>query len=669
MSKIINIIRRVSIKKRIILFTLLIVISIVGINAYRSINTFTEQLENNQKEDLIKEINLVNNILEEKIKGHGERAQILSQLSEVNDLIKDEFLLTNPLLEIMLNMELGGVSLRNRDMELVYSIGETDGLKSQTKLAESLKEVVLKNETAVYFMQNTLGVQMNSINSVVDEFDSVIGSVVVNEPMNISFVNEIAQNTGSVVQIYKEEDLMFVNEGKTSFDEKNLLDEDVVSKFKEDDLEYFIKPKIIDGNPYLIGYMSFKNHFNEPIAYLALIKEQTKIYETVTNVIKENIFISISMIILATLIILLIVESINKPLRNVISKIKQIEEGDLDIQLDTKYKDEVGSLTSSFGNMTSQLKNMITEIRNSSFSLNSSSDSIIEVSKFIDQSSNQVSSAIQQVAEGAEEQAKQTEDVNTQMQGLDKQLETIQNVGDEVKEYNKNMKQKTVEGQEKINLVTEQMKKIKKSIEEVANKIDNLEGITSEIDNITVIINNIAEQTNLLALNAAIEAARAGEAGRGFAVVADEIRSLAEESSNSAEQIRNLIKKVKEESNSVSQKMNIGNQQIEKGEDVVFLAKEAFDKIKDTINQVNEGVETFNHAIIKAHKDSKSIAANMIDIASISEETSASSEEVLSLSQEQNVLSADILNMAKNLSEISSKQRKLIERFVFEEDE
>ena len=68
-------------------------------------------------------------------------------------------------------------------------------------------------------------------------------------------------------------------------------------------------------------------------------------------------------------------------------------------------------------------------------------------------------------------------------------------------------------------------------------EIESLAAATQRIDGVLTLIQAIAEQTNLLALNATIEAARAGEAGRGFAVVAHEVKALAGQTAKATAEI------------------------------------------------------------------------------------------------------------------------------------
>ncbi|WP_282611258.1 methyl-accepting chemotaxis protein [Pelagibius sp. Alg239-R121] len=79
------------------------------------------------------------------------------------------------------------------------------------------------------------------------------------------------------------------------------------------------------------------------------------------------------------------------------------------------------------------------------------------------------------------------------------------------------------------------------------NKVEGLAAAADKIGEVIKLINDIAEQTNLLALNATIEAARAGEAGKGFAVVASEVKSLANQTAKATEEISGQIGAIQSE--------------------------------------------------------------------------------------------------------------------------
>lgn len=76
-------------------------------------------------------------------------------------------------------------------------------------------------------------------------------------------------------------------------------------------------------------------------------------------------------------------------------------------------------------------------------------------------------------------------------------------------------------------------------------KLDELQFAVTDISSIIQGINKVAEQTNLLALNATIESARAGDAGKGFAVVANEVKELAAQTHSMTEEISSKVQHIK----------------------------------------------------------------------------------------------------------------------------
>ncbi len=78
------------------------------------------------------------------------------------------------------------------------------------------------------------------------------------------------------------------------------------------------------------------------------------------------------------------------------------------------------------------------------------------------------------------------------------------------------------------------------AVEQAGKTGETVQGLAASADKIGEVlslITDIADQTNLLALNATIEAARAGDAGKGFAVVASEVKNLANQTARATEEI------------------------------------------------------------------------------------------------------------------------------------
>ena len=344
---------------------------------------------------------------------------------------------------------------------------------------------------------------------------------------------------------------------------------------------------------------------------------------------------------LVLLMILLISSRLTAPIKQLEKAASEVAEGNLDVTVSVKSRDETGQLAREFGRMVAQLKDYrgyIQEITDAldtmskgdmrihleyeyvgefapvkqallgiSDSLSKTLSLIDEIAAQVNSGAEQVSSAAQALAAGAAQQAASVEELSSMIARID-----------ESSRENARNAENTVAVFEKSN---QQFKSISSSVESLEGHMREISRSSSTIMGITRTIEDIAFQTNILALNAAIEAARAGAAGKGFAVVADEVRNLAAKSAEAVKQTAELLAKsnqtvelgasaVDEVSGSIQTVIELGNQT---NEAVIGMGKSAKEQA-EAVNQISEGLSQIS-AVVQTN-------------AATAEESSASSTEL-----------------------------------------
>jgi methyl-accepting chemotaxis protein len=318
--------------------------------------------------------------------------------------------------------------------------------------------------------------------------------------------------------------------------------------------------------------------------YLDNIEEEKAVINSeitsVVNRILRNLAIFV-IVILGVVVIpinLAIRQSIVKPLAEAIAVTKKVAEGDLNVEIDTSFNDELSELMKALKQMTDQLKDII--------------ENIVLGSNNIAAASQELSSSSQQMSQGASEQATSVEQVSSSME-----------------EMVANIQQNTSNSQETEKIASKASVSIQDGNESVTIAVQTMNDVADKIK----IINDIAFQTNILALNAAVEAARAGEHGKGFAVVASEVRKLAERSKVAADEIEVFTK------DGVDVSIKAGEQLSDLVPEIEKTAKLVQEIAAASIEQ-NSGADQINNAVQQMNQVTQQNAATSEEIASSSEE-------------------------------------------------
>ncbi|WP_409075754.1 methyl-accepting chemotaxis protein [Pantoea sp. C3] len=229
-------------------------------------------------------------------------------------------------------------------------------------------------------------------------------------------------------------------------------------------------------------------------------------------------FIAMAVAFAAALILVLLTfvflrRVIINPLRQSVSRIERIAQGDLTAPSLPHGRSEIGSLIHNLQLMQQSLVKTVGTVR--------------EGAVAIYQGSSEISAGNTDLSSRTEQQAAALEQTAASMEQL---TATVKQNAENAHHASQLAADASGKARSGGNLVSG-----------VVKTMTNISGSSKKIAEITNVINSIAFQTNILALNAAVEAARAGEQGRGFAVVASEVRNLAQRSAQAAKEIETLI--------------------------------------------------------------------------------------------------------------------------------
>lgn len=396
---------------------------------------------------------------------------------------------------------------------------------------------------------------------------------------------------------------------------------------------------------------------------LMIMKHDIGLFE-MSEVVRINgltYAIFIAMLIFAMIVALGIGYTITRqivvPIKDIRAAAVQISQGDFNIDIQHKGKDEIGDLTAAFETMSAANKELIedidyqlNEMANNNFTVTSQHEAayigdyqnILTALKNIRQKLNdtlngigravlevnlaaeQVSAGAQVLSDGATRQAASVEEISSSMIDLSGHIENIVQSATEATGYVNTSK-------ELIDSSSDYMTQLVAAMEEIETK-------STKIGEIAKTIEDIAFQTNILALNAAIEAARAGQAGKGFSVVADEVRSLAQKSAEAAKTTTTLIDEA--------------IVAIQSGTNITSETAQSLNKVVDQASSIGEIVTLISGACEEQSLATKQLTAAIEEVSGVIQTNSATSEESAAASAE---LSSQAVAVSKMIDQFKLK--------------
>jgi methyl-accepting chemotaxis protein len=407
-------------------------------------------------------------------------------------------------------------------------------------------------------------------------------------------------------------------------------------------------------------------------------------------------------IAIAAVVATLITRGISRGMRQLVGAARSIAVGDVEQDLTTKSRDEIGDAVNAFGDMVSYLRDsvaaadriaagdltvdveprsehdslghalqgMTTSLRSAIGDVAGSASSVTEASEAMAGTADEagravgeIATAMGDIAAGAERQVQSVhgarETFASVRGGVDESARTARETADAADEARAIAQQGVTAAAE----ASEAMTALRTASADVSTAIRSLGTKSDEIGGIVDTITGIAEQTNLLALNAAIEAARAGEQGRGFAVVAEEVRKLAEESQDAAGRIAGLIEQIQSETANVVGVVENTASRTESGAATVDEAREAFERMGASVEDMGERIKRIASIVEGIASDATTMNEGIDVVADLAERSSAATEQVSASTQQTSASTQEIAASAATLARTADELEQIVGRF------
>ena len=491
-----------------------------------------------------------------------------------------------------------------------------------------------------------------------------------NVSLSTPFIDDIAAKTGIEVTFFYN-DTRLVTSLKDA-DGKRILGSKagdfLVENVLKDGNEVFTNRVLVDGTFYFGYYVPVHQNNSDEIIGMVFAGMPVKEIYASLNLITMIFTVAIVVILVIAIIgCLLVSRGIAKSIRNSMDVVKQISEGNLNVEIEQSMldrKDEAGALSCNTQTLIDNLSAMIGKISNNTMTLNASSEEMNAAAGQAGNAVGNINDDLHNMLTGAVEQTGNAQNIKNSIHNMNIHLEKTLGEVDHLSDETKAMLDARNDVDKSLNQLDASNQDVMTEVENIQKQTQQNNESVEKIIAAVSYISDIADQTNLLSLNASIEAARAGETGKGFAVVAEEIGKLANQSNEASTEISELVNLLSYNSSQTMDIMDSVQDAMNDQTKKLVETANIFKQLQEHVSHVADGVDVIRDATVQLGKETDEIGKdikNLSDIAQRNEDTVKGtisfSDEVLGTVNSVTEMSTEVSSSANDMAGVVSHFR------------
>lgn len=491
-----------------------------------------------------------------------------------------------------------------------------------------------------------------------------------NVSLSTPFIDDIAAKTGIEITFFYN-DTRLVTSLKDA-DGKRILGSKagdfLVENVLKDGNEVFTNRVLVDGTFYFGYYVPVHQNNSDEIIGMVFAGMPVKEIYASLNLITMIFTVAIVVILVIAVIgCLLVSRGIAKSIQSSMDVVKQISEGNLNVEIEQSMldrKDEAGALSCNTQTLIDSLSAMIGKISNNTMTLNASSEEMNAAAGQAGNAVGNINDDLHNMLTGAVEQTGNAQNIKNSIHNMNIHLEKTLGEVDHLSDETKAMLDARNDVDKSLNQLDASNQDVMTEVENIQKQTQQNNESVEKIIAAVSYISDIADQTNLLSLNASIEAARAGETGKGFAVVAEEIGKLANQSNEASTEISELVNLLSYNSSQTMDIMDSVQDAMNDQTKKLVETANIFKQLQEHVSHVADGVDVIRDATVQLGKETDEIGKdikNLSDIAQRNEDTVKGtisfSDEVLGTVNSVTEMSTEVSSSANDMAGVVSHFR------------